>query len=222
MMATALALPEPTERQPLERVLGELESADRILVEQVIKPIANEYRLSIPAQDTTEEGTPLLHVKQKKLAIREEIRFRLSPDDEGHAFMIKARSALELNGRYDVLDADGAVLGTLEKDFVRSLTRSHWRVRDAAGAELFEAHEARWTIALTRRANTFLPDWLQVLDWLPFNFVFRRDGAEVGRHRRVLGKLGDRYVLEIGEGIGDVDRRLLVALAVALDALQDR
>jgi uncharacterized protein YxjI len=222
MMATALALPEPTERQPLERVLGELESADRILVEQVIKPIANEYRLSIPAQDTTEEGTPLLHVKQKKLAIREEIRFRLSPDDESHAFMIKARSALELNGRYDVLDAGGAFLGTLEKDFVRSLTRSHWRIRDAAGAELFEAHEARWTIALTRRANTFLPDWLQVLDWLPFNFVFRRDGDEVGRHRRVLGKLGDRYVLDIGEGLGDVDRRLLVAFAVALDALQDR
>jgi uncharacterized protein YxjI len=221
-MVAAATLPEPTVREPLESVLAELESADRILVEQVIKPIANEYRISIPAQDTTEEGTPLLHVKQKKLAIREEIRFRLSPDDESHAFMIKARSALELNGRYDVLDAGGAFLGTLEKDFVRSLTRSHWRIRDAAGAELFEAHEARWTIALTRRANTFLPDWLQVLDWLPFNFVFRRDGAEVGRHRRVLGKLGDRYVLEIGEGIGDVDRRLLVALAVALDALQDR
>jgi uncharacterized protein YxjI len=221
-MAAAATLPEPTEWQPLENVLAELESADRILVQQLVKPIANEYRISIPSQDTTEEGTPLLFVKQKKLAIKEELRFRLSPDDEDHAFMIKARSALELNGRYDVLDAAGALLGTLEKDFVRSLTRSHWRVRDAAGTELFEAHEARWTIALTRRANTFLPDWLQVLDWLPFNFVFRRDGAEVGRHGRVLGKLGDRYVLELGEGLGDVDRRLLVAFAVALDALQDR
>jgi hypothetical protein len=37
----------------------------------------------------------------------------------------------------------------------------------------------------------------------------------------VLGKLGDRYVLEIGEGLSD-DRRLLVAFAVALDALHDR
>jgi hypothetical protein len=52
--------------------------------------------------------------------------------------------------------------------------------------------------------------------------VFRRDEAEVGRHRRVLGKLGDRCDLDIGEGLGDVDRRLLVAFAVALDALQDR
>jgi uncharacterized protein YxjI len=221
-MAAVATLPETMVQKPFESVLAELETADRILVQQLVKPIANEYRISIPAPDTAEEGAPLLHAKQKKLAIKEELRFRLSPDDESHAFMIKARSALELNGRYDVLDADGVLLGTLEKDFVRSLTRSHWRVRDAAGTELFEAHEARWTIALTRRANTFLPDWLQVLDWLPFNFVFRRDGDEVGGHRRVLGKLGDRYVLELGEGLGDVDRRLLVAFAVALDALQDR
>jgi uncharacterized protein YxjI len=221
-MAAAATLPEPTVRNPHERVLAELERADRILVRQLVKPIANEYRISIPAQGSTEEGTPLLFAKQKKLAIREELRFRLSPDDESHAFMIKARSALELNGRYDVLDPEGAVLGTLEKDFVRSLTRSHWRVRDAEGTELFEAHEARWTIALTRRANTFLPEWLQVLDWLPFNFVLRRDGEEAGSHRRVLGKLGDRYVLEAGKALGDIDRRLLVAFAVALDALQDR
>jgi uncharacterized protein YxjI len=221
-MAAAATLPEPTARNPHESVLAELERADRILVEQLVKPIANEYRISIPAQGSTDEGAPLLFARQKKLAIREELRFRLSPDDESHAFMIKARSALELNGRYDVLDSEGSVLGTLEKDFVRSLTRSHWRVRDAAGAELFEAHEARWTIALTRRANTFLPEWLQVLDWLPFNFVLRRDGDEIGQHRRVLGKVRDRYVLEIDERLDDVDRRLLVAFAVALDALQDR
>jgi hypothetical protein len=38
----------------------------------------------------------------------------------------------------------------------------------------------------------------------------------------VLGKLRDRYVLEIGPELAAVDRRLLVAFAVGLDALQDR
>jgi hypothetical protein len=32
----------------------------------------------------------------------------------------------------------------------------------------------------------------------------------------------DRYVLELGPDLGDVDRRLLIAFAVALDALQAR
>lgn len=206
----------------LHRVLSELESADRILVQQVFKPIGNEYRVSIPSPGSTEEGAPLLFVKQKKLAIREDIRFRLSADAEEHVFMIKSKSVFEFRGRHDVLDADGAAIGLLEKDFRRSLLRSHWIVRDASEAKLIEAHEASWPIAIVRRVAAFLPDWLSVLAWLPFNFVLLRDGGEAGRYRRVLGQFRDRYVLELGPGLADVDRRLLVALTVGLDALQDR
>jgi uncharacterized protein YxjI len=61
------------------------------------------------------------------------------------------------------------------------------------------------------------------LQWLPFNFVLRDGETDVGHYRRVLGKLRDRYVLELTPAAGDgIDRRLLVAFAIALDALQDR
>jgi hypothetical protein len=68
-------------------VLAELESADRLLVQQVFKPIANEYRISVPSPGSSEEGRPLLYVKQKKMKIKEDIRFRVSPDVEEHLFM---------------------------------------------------------------------------------------------------------------------------------------
>ena len=105
----------------------------------------------MPPPGTTEEGRPLLFVKQKKMKIKEDIRFRLSPDDEAHLFMIKSKSVFEFRGRHEVLDPDGAVIGMLEKDFGRSLLRSHWHVRDAGRPRLFEAHEASWLIALVRR-----------------------------------------------------------------------
>jgi uncharacterized protein YxjI len=206
----------------LQSALAELESADRILVQQVFRPIGNEYRISIPTAGSTDEGTPLLFVKQKKLKIREDIRFRLSPDDESHVFMIKSKSVFEFRGRHDVLDAGGQSIGLLEKDFGRSLLRSHWHVRDATGSEVLEAHEASWTIALLRRLAGFLPEWLPILGWVPFNFVLLRDGREVGTYRRVLGKLRDRYVLELEPDLAKIDRRLVVAFAVGLDALQDR
>jgi uncharacterized protein YxjI len=214
----SMAAPEPDSRD----ALSELEGADRILVQQVFRPVGNEYRISVPAEGSTEEGTPLVYVKQKKFKIKEDIRFRLSPDDESHAFMIKSKSVFEFRGRHEVLDADGAVIGQLEKDFRRSLLRSHWRVRDASGTELLEAHEASWAIAIVRRIAGLLPEWLSVLGWVPFNFVLRREGGEVGRYRRVLGKLRDRYVVELGPELAGVDRRLVVAFAVGLDALQDR
>jgi uncharacterized protein YxjI len=204
------------------QVLAELEAADRLLVQQVFKPIANEYRISVPTPGSSEEGRPLLYVRQKKMAIKEDIRFRLSPDADAHLFMIKSKSVFEFRGRHDVLDADGTPIGLLEKDFGKSLLRSHWHVRDAAGEELFEAHEASWAIALIRRVAELGPGIIDLLSYLPFNFVFRRGDDEAGRYKRVLGSFRDRYVVELGPGLEGVDRRLVIAFAVALDALQDR
>lgn len=205
-----------------ETVLTELEASNRLLIQQVFKPIANEYRISAPAPGSSEEGRPLLYVKQKKMKIKEDIRFRLSPDDANHLFMIKSKSVFEFRGRHEVLDANGAVIGMLEKNFGKSLLRSHWHVRDASGQELLEAQEASWMIALLRRFGQIGPDWFDLLTWLPFNFVLRRGENAVGRYKRVLGTIRDRYVLELEPGLEDVDRRLIVAFTVALDALQDR
>jgi uncharacterized protein YxjI len=201
--------------------LEQLRSANRFLIQQVFRPIGNEYRISAPPAGT-EEGTPLLFVKQKKLKIKEDIRFRVSPDDDAHLFMIKSKTVFEFRGRHEVLDGDGSVIGMLEKDFAKSLIRSHWHVRNADGEELFEGHESSLPIAIVRRVADFGPDWLSLLQWLPFNFTLRRGDEEVGTYRRVLGKLRDRYVLELGEGLQNADRRLVLAFAIALDALQDR
>ena len=205
-----------------ESVLRTLEGADRLLVQQVFKPIGNEYRISVPPAGATDEGEPLLYVKQKKLAVREDIRFRLGPDDGRHLFMIKARTVFEFRGRHDVLDDLDQRIGMVEKVFGKSLLRSHWYVRDPEGAVLMEAHEASWPIALLRRIGSIGIDWFDLLSWLPFNFVLTREGEQVGSYKRVLGTFRDRYVLEAGPGLEGVDRRLLVAFTVALDALQDR
>ena len=84
--------------------------------------------------------------------------------------MIKARTVFEFRGRHDVLDAGDSPIGTLEKDSAISLLRSHWRVKDPSGAELFEAHESSWLIAIVRRFADLGPDWFSLLTWLPFNF----------------------------------------------------
>jgi uncharacterized protein YxjI len=203
-------------------VLDAIEQSDRFLVQQVFKPIANEYRFSVPAPGSTDEGDPLLFVKQKKMKIKEDIRFRLTPDDGPHLFMIKSKSVFEFRGRHNVLDGQDQVIGVLEKAFGKSLLRSHWIVRDAEGNELFEAHEASWIVALVRRISEIGIDWLSLLQWLPFNFVLERGGEQIGSYKRVLGTFRDRYVLELSPGFGSVDRRLVLAFAVALDALQDR
>ncbi len=208
-----------------QAALEQLTAADRILVQQVFKPIGNEYRISIPLPGSTEEGSPILFVKQKKLKIREDIRFRLSQDGEAHLFRIKSRTVFEFAGKHDVFDDHDVAIGMLAKDFGKSLLRSRWLVYDASENELCEAFETSLPIALIRRFAGFVPfvgDYLDVLQWLPFNFTLQRAGTQIGSYRRVLGKLRDRYVMELAPEAREIDRRLLVAFAIALDALQDR
>jgi uncharacterized protein YxjI len=206
-------------------VLAALEAADRILVQQVFRPIANEYRIGVPAPGSTAEGEPLLFVKQKTFKIKEDIRFRLDPDADAFLFMIQAKTALEVRGRYSVTDAQGTLLGTFEKSFGKSLLRSHWIVRGSGGEELFSSEESSLVIALLRRSIALVP-FIGAIGFLsqliPFNFTLERGGARIGSYTRVLGQLRDRYVLEVTDEARQIDRRLLVAFTVALDALQDR
>jgi len=206
-----------------EEVFAAIESADRFVIQQVFKPIGNEYRISVPLSGSSDEGQPLLFVKQKKMKIKEDIRFRLDPDRDDHVFMIKSKSVFEFAGRHDVLAADGSAIGLLEKNFGKSLLRSHWHVYGTDGTEQLEGQEKSLPIAVIRRVAGIVSDGLlALLQWLPFDFVLSRQGQEIGHYRRVLGQFRDRYVLELGPGAKGIDRRLLLAFAVALDALQDR
>ena len=205
-----------------DRALAAIESSDRFLIQQVFRPLVNEYRIGVPAPGSTEEREPLLHVRQKRMKIKEDIRFRLDPERDEHLFMIKSKTVFEVRGRHEVLDDTGQPIGLLEKDFARSLLRSHWHVRDTPGSELFEAYEQSWLIALVRRFADNLGDFAAPLAFLPFNFALVRDGERAGTYRRVMGKLRDRYVLELDGALAGADRRLVLAFAVALDALQDR
>ena len=201
-----------------------LRDQDRFLVQQVFKALANEYQISIPAPDSTEPGDQVLYVKQKKMKIKEDIRFRVPGEENAHVFMIKAKSVFEFAGKFDVLDENDQKIGDLGKDFKKSLLRSHWIVRDANENVVMQARESSMLVALIRRFAGAIP-YGDLLTWIPFNFTLYAedpDSEGAGHYQRVLGKLRDRYVVELGDDIKGVDRRLLLAQAVALDALQDR
>ena len=48
---------------------------DSFFVDQLIRPIANLYRISTLGVRPGERGEPVAFVRQKKLAIKEDIRF---------------------------------------------------------------------------------------------------------------------------------------------------
>jgi len=194
--------------------------ADRYLVDQLVRPIVNLYRVTPLAAGESPAGPPVAYVRQKKMAIKEDIRFYADEGETQEIFRIKARSIFDIGGaRYDVFVGDEK-LGVLEHQFRASLLRSTWFVRGADDAELMVARERSLPLAIARRAIDFVPygEWIPI----PYQFDFLIDDRVAGTMNRKF-QLRDRYILDLG---GDhdrrVDRRLAIALAIGLDTLQNR
>ena len=193
--------------------MSEWLTEDRFVIDQLIRPMANLYRISAA-------GQPVAFVRQKKLAIKEDIRFYVDESQTEELFRIKARALMEFGGRYDVTTPAGERVGVLEKVFRASLLRSTWRILDANEQELAIAKERSVPLAILRR----LVDAIPYGDFIPVVFHFTIDAGEthLGDLNRRFG-LRDTYELDLSHDTTRViDRRLAIALGIALDALQSR
>ena len=181
-------------------------TGDTFLIEQLVRPVVNLYKVSAA-------GQPVAFCRQKRMALKEDIRFFADESEASELFRIKARAVLEIGGRYDVTTPAGEPIGVLEKVFGKSLLRSTWRVLDPDGQEVAGAQEANMAIALVRRLID-LP--------IPYHFTITAGEAQIGELRREFS-FRDRYTLDLSrDAERRLDRRLAVALAIALDALQGR
>jgi hypothetical protein len=193
--------------------------ADRYLVDQLIRPLLNLYRVTALASGDTPTGGPVAYVRQRRMAIKEDIRFYADEAQTQEIFRIRARNALDLEGsRYDVFAGDEQI-GTMEHRLVASLFRTRWAVQSSGGTT-FIAQERYAPLALLRRLIDFVPygEFIPV----PYNFDILLDDRVIGSLNRRL-QFRDTYVLDLsGDTERLIDRRLAIALAIGLDTLQNR
>jgi len=194
---------------------------DRFLVDQVIRPMANLYRVTPLAIGETPAGPPVAYVRQKKLAIKEDIRFYADEEESQELFRLKARSMLDFGGsRYDVLEGDQRI-GVLSHKFKESLLRSTWHVGGPDEEDVALARERSVPAAIGRRVVDFVP-YIGGFVPIPYNFEILVGGEVVGDLQRKF-KVRDQYVLDLsGDRDRRIDRRLGIALAIGLDTLQNR
>jgi uncharacterized protein YxjI len=198
-----------------------LQQHDRFLIEQLVRPVVNLYRITPLAVGETPAGGPVAFVRQKRMAFREDIRFFADEGEAHELFRIKARRVIDIGGRYDVHDAAGQQIGVLEHQFRKSLLRSTWRVLAPGDEELAVAQERNAVLAIARRVVDFVPygEWVPI----PYDFVIRSGERELGHFTRKFLSIRDRYTLDLsGDQEKRLDRRLGIALAIGLDALQNR
>jgi uncharacterized protein YxjI len=197
---------------------------DRFQLRQKIRLVINQYEffLEDPAGVA---GDRICFVEQKRFKFKEDIRFYIDESKTQELLRIKARQAFDPRATYDVTDDLGAKIGGIQKVFGASLLRSTYRILDASGAEVAIATEKSLPVAILRRVVGFIPYVEDVADWLPipYHFVFKRGERIIGENTRQAFKIRDVYHIDMSADTERVlDRRLVLALSVGMDALQAR
>jgi uncharacterized protein YxjI len=198
---------------------------DRFLLKQRIRLVVNQYEFALAGADWEPDGEPFAFVHQRRFKFKEDIGFYTDDSKTQELLRIKARQRFDPRATYDVTAADGTKIGAIQKVFGASLLRSTYRIYDASDAEVAIAQERSVAVALLRRLIGFVPYVGNYADWLPipYHFDFRRGEQLLGTHERKMWQIRDAYRINMEpDAERSVDRRLILAIAVGMDALQAR
>ena len=191
---------------------------DTFVLRQWIRLVINQYEFSL-----ADDEPPFCFVEQARFKFKEDIRFFADDSKSVELLRIKARQRFDPRATYDITGPDGQKIGEIQKVFGASLLRSTFAIRDGSGE--IRAQEKSLGVALFRRLVGFIPYVENFANWLPipYHFTFERDGKVLGENRRRIGKFRDVYDIDLsGDPERTVDRRMILAAAVGMDALQAR
>ncbi len=194
-----------------------LQAQQRLLIRQRVRLMVNQYEVHTEGPDGS-EGELVAFAQQKRMAFKEQVTVYADSEKQYPLFGFKARKRLDLASTYDVTAPDGQPIGEFRKDFRKSLLSSTWHL-DQPGLGVTTGTERSQFVAILRRVWDFLP----YVDSLPFAWPYHFDFTANEQITFSVDKkfaLRDRYVVEINDP--RLDRRLVIAQAVALDALQHR
>ncbi|WP_019631818.1 hypothetical protein [Actinomadura atramentaria] len=196
---------------------AQLQSHTRLLIRQRIRLMVNQYEVHTENADGS-EGELVAFAQQKRMAFKEQVTIYADTEKTRPLLGFKARKRIDLASAYDITDASGQAIGVFRKNFKKSLVKSTWHLEQPGLGETTGSERSTF-VAVLRRVWGFIP----YVDSLPFawpyHFDFRVGEDIVFSVDKKFG-IRDRYVVEINDP--RLDRRLVIAQAVALDALQAR
>ena len=98
------------------------------------------------------QGETILYVRQKALALRENVRVFADEQQQQQLYEIQSDRILDFSARYAISSVGGGRVGTVQRHGMRSLWSAAYTILDASGAEVGVIHEEN--------------PWIKVLDGL--------------------------------------------------------
>jgi len=163
-------------------------------------------------------GQLILFANQKGFKLKEDIRLFTGEDKQHEIIRIGARKIIDIAATYDVWDsATNQKLGAFKRRGWKSMIQDEWAVLDNNDQEIGTIKEDSMALALVRRFIDYAKYFL------PQSYTLTLGEHAVGEYKQTRNPLLMKMMCDFsGDASGAFDRRLGIAAAVLLCAIEGR
>ena len=166
---------------------------------------------------TDSTGQLVMYVRQKLLALKEDVKIFADEAQQRQLFQIKADRVLDFSARYDITASGGGPVGAIKRQGMRSLWKATYDILDPAGSAAGQIHEENpWVKVLDSFASEipFLgmlinPAYLVDLRGQPALYLKKQPAFFEGK-----------FTLDKRADFSDADEKLLLSSVVMMLMLE--
>ncbi len=162
-------------------------------------------------------GGLLMYVRQKLLALKEDIKIFADEQQQQQLFQIKADRVIDFSAQYNIQATGGGLMGAVKRQGMRSLWKATYEIKDPAGNQVGVIHEEN--------------PWLKVLDSLvseiPFvgmfinpAYIVELRGQPVLYLKKQPAVFEGKFILEKRGEFTDAEEKLLIPSVIMMLMLE--
>ncbi len=167
-------------------------------------------------------GATVGYVKQKLLKLKEDINVFADENQTQILFNIKADRVIDFSAQYNFTDSQGAFLGSIKRQGMRSLWRTNYLIFDAQNRQLMEINEEN--------------AWIKVLDGLvgeipivgmftgyvfnPAYIVSRMNQSPVARLQKQPAMFEGKFLVSTEAQFSEIDENIILLSILTMTLLE--
>lgn len=171
------------------------------------------------------EGEIIGFCDQKRLRLKEDIRFYTDASKSEELLTLKARSIIDFGATYDISLPTGELIGSLRRKGMKStFVRDEWRVFDEAGEQIGSVQEKGAIASVLRRLNDYAallsPQKLEL--WRHTPEQKPAEGTQIATLRRHFNPFIYRLGVAVHTEDEQLDDLMLLAIGCLIAAIEGR
>jgi uncharacterized protein YxjI len=164
---------------------------------------------------TDASGNVVLYIKQKALALREDIKIFADEGQTRELYQLKADRIIDFSARYNITSAAGQSVGQVKRQGMRSILKASYNILDAGGTDVGLIHEENAWVKVADALLGELP-FVGILSGYLFNPAYLVDykGQPVLYLKKQPAFLEGKFTVEKRGNFSDADEGLLLSSVV--------